>query len=160
MSDCRISAASEQGVHLLRLEGDVRLTMCTALDEYCERIFNDLEFASVAVDVTQATGLDSTVLGMLAKLALNTKERFGFKPRLYSTNAGIDRLLQAMGFAQLFELCQSGDDAAAAAEPLPLTPATEAQVREKVIEAHRTLMAMSVENHAAFEDLVRTLEES
>ena len=160
MSDCRISAASEQGVHLLRLEGDVRLTMCTALDEYCERIFNDLKFASVAVDVTHATGLDSTVLGMLAKLALNTKERFGFKPRLYSTNAGIDRLLQAMGFAQLFELCNCGNDEASAAEPLPLAPATEAQVREKVIEAHRTLMAMSVENQAAFEDLVRTLEES
>lgn len=160
MSDCRISAAREQGVHLLRLEGDVRLTMCTALDEYCERIFNDPEFASVAVDVTQATGLDSTVLGMLAKLALNTKERFGFKPRLYSTNAGIDRLLQAMGFAQLFELCNCGNDEASATEPLPLAPATEAQVREKVIEAHRTLMAMSVENQAAFEDLVRTLEES
>lgn len=160
MSDCRISAANQQGVHLLRLEGDVRLTMCTALDEYCERIFNDSEFASVAVDVTHATGLDSTVLGMLAKLAINTKERFGFKPRLYSTNAGIDRLLNAMGFAQLFELYDQVNNESLAAEPLPLALATEEQVREKVIEAHRTLMSMSVENQAAFEDLVRTLEDS
>lgn len=160
MSNCRISAASEQGAHLLRLEGDVRLTMCTALDEYCERVFSDPDFASVAVDVTHATGLDSTVLGMLAKLAINTKERFGFKPALYSTNAGIDRLLSAMGFAQLFELYAEVNDAAAAADPLPLAPATEEQVRAKVIEAHRTLMSMSAENQAAFEELVRTLEES
>jgi len=158
MSDCRISAASEQGAHVLRLEGDVRLTMCTALDEYCERIFNDPDFASVAVDVSDATGLDSTVLGMLAKLAIQTNERFGFKPALYSTNAGIDRLLSAMGFGQLYELYAQVSSDAIAADPLPVAPATEEQVREKVIEAHRTLMSMSTENRAAFEELVRTLE--
>lgn len=160
MSDCRISAASEQGAHLLRLEGDVRLTMCTALDEYCERIFNDPQFASVAVDVTFATGLDSTVLGMLAKLAISTKARFGFKPALYSTNAGIDRLLSAMGFAQLFELYPHVNKEPVAVDPLPLALATEDEVREKVIEAHRTLMSMSAENQAAFEELVRTLEDN
>ena len=56
MSECRIRAASDEGIHLLQLEGDVRLTMCTALDEYCDRIFNDPAFVSVTIDVTKASG--------------------------------------------------------------------------------------------------------
>ena len=160
MSGCRISAASEQGVHLLRLEGDVRLIMCTALDEYFDRIFNDPHFASVWVDVTGATGLDSTTLGMLAKLAIRTNELFGFKPALYSSDAGINRLLQSMGFSQLFELHSEACCGLDAEADLPLVAASEDEVKAKVIEAHRTLMAMSEANHDAFEDLVKTLEAS
>ena len=160
MSECRIRAASDEGIHLLQLEGDVRLTMCTALDEYCDRIFTDPAFVSVTVDVTKASGLDSTVLGMLAKLAIRAAERFGFKPALYSVNAGIDRLLATMGFAQLFDLrsgcCEEGIETA----ELPASAVTEDGIRKNVIEAHRTLMAMSQDNKAAFEALVKTLESS
>ena len=158
MSDCRIGGASNDGAYLLRLEGDVRLTMCTALDEYFDRIFSDPTFSSVAIDVTDATGLDSTVLGMLAKLAIRTKEGLGVKPPLYSCNQGIDRLLKTMGFSQLFELRSGGCEGIDQTLDIPVAAATEEKVREKIIEAHRTLMSMSKENKAAFEDLVKTLE--
>lgn len=159
MNGCRISAASDHGAHLLRLEGDVRLVMCTALDEYFERIFNDPDFVSVWVDVTNATGLDSTTLGMLAKLAIQTHEKFGFRPALFSANPGIKRLLNTMGFAELFDLRDSACGGFEAAVDLPQVPASEEEVREKVIEAHRTLMELSPENRDAFEDLVKTLED-
>ena len=79
MSDCRICAASNEGAHVLKLEGDVRLTMCTALDQYFQSMFAEPGFMSVWVDVTEADGLDSTTLGMLAQLAIQTKERFDFR---------------------------------------------------------------------------------
>lgn len=158
MSDCHISAASEHGAHLLRLEGDVRLTMCTALDEYFDRIFSDPEFASVWVDVTDATGLDSTTLGMLAKLAITTRERYGFKPAIYTAGAGIKRLLNTMGFGQLFEIREEPCGQPHCATDIPAVPASEGEVRQKVIDAHRTLMTMNEKNRDAFEDLVRTLE--
>jgi len=158
LSDCHISAASEHGAHLLRLEGDVRLTMCTALDEYFDRIFNDPEFASVWVDVTDATGLDSTTLGMLAKLAITTRERYGFKPAIYTASAGINRLLNTMGFGQLFDIREQPCGKSDCAIDIPAVPASEEEVKQKIIDAHRTLMAMNEENRGAFEDLVRTLE--
>jgi hypothetical protein len=43
---------------------------------------------------------------------------------------------------------------------IPAHPSSEAQIKERVIEAHKTLMAMSEANHEAFQDLVRTLEAS
>ena len=156
MTGCRISAAKNEGAHLLRLEGDVRLVMCTALDDYFERVFNDQEFLSVWVDVTGASGLDSTTLGMLAKLAIKTHEKFGFRPTIFSANPGIDRLLQTMGFDQLFDV--RNESCEGYTHDSPAHPSSEAQIKERVIEAHKTLMAMSEANHEAFQDLVRTLE--
>ena len=65
MSDCRICAASSEGAHVLKLEGDVRLTMCTALDQYFQSMFAEPGFMSVWVDVTEADGLDSTTLSLI-----------------------------------------------------------------------------------------------
>lgn len=143
---------------MLKLEGDVRLTMCTALDQYFKNIFADPHFVSVWVDVTEADGLDSTTLGMLAQLAIQTKERFGFRPAIFSTNPSINRLLDTMGFDQLFErraeLCSAGEGA-----EIPAVHCEEGAVRDKVLAAHRTLMSLNQHNAGAFRDLVRTLEQ-
>ena len=158
MSDCRISAASNEGAHVLKLEGDVRLTMCTALDHYFQSMFAEPGFVSVWVDVTEADGLDSTTLGMLAQLAIQTKERFAFRPAIFSTNPSIDRLLDTMGFNQLFERRSECCNTDAAIQEIPAVPCEAGEVKRQVLEAHRTLMSMSDDNADAFKDLVSTLE--
>jgi anti-anti-sigma factor len=158
MSDCRICAASNAGAHVLKLEGDVRLTMCTALDQYFQSMFAEPGFMSVWVDVTEADGLDSTTLGMLAQLAIQTKERFDFRPAIFSTNPSIDRLLDTMGFDQLFERRSECCNTDAAIQEIPAVSCEEGEVKKQVLEAHRTLMSMSDENADAFKDLVSTLE--
>jgi|TARA_E500000178_G_scaffold286146_1_gene287838 anti-anti-sigma factor len=158
MSDCRISAASNEGAHVLKLEGDVRLTMCTALDHYFQSMFAEPGFVSVWVDVTEADGLDSTTLGMLAQLAIQTKERFAFRPAIFSTNPSIDRLLDTMGFNQLFERRSECCNTDSAIQEIPAVPCEAGEVKRQVLEAHRTLMSMSDDNADAFKDLVSTLE--
>ena len=158
MSACRICAAGDQGAYVLKLEGDVRLTMCTALDDYFDKIFNDPDFVSVWVDVTDAIGLDSTTLGMLAQLALKAQEKFHFKPAIFSCDPGINRLLRSMGFEQLFELRSDDCGTSAGTLDIPAIDSTEGEVREKVLAAHKTLMTLNETNHAAFQDLVKTLE--
>ena len=158
MSDCRICAASNDGAHVLKLEGDVRLTMCTALDQYFQSMFAEQGFVSVWVDVTEADGLDSTTLGMLAQLAIQTKERFAFRPAIFSTNPSIDRLLDTMGFDQLFERRNECCNTDATIEEIPAVACEEGEVKRQVLAAHRTLMAMNNDNADAFMDLVNTLE--
>ena len=158
MSDGRISAASNDGAHVLKLEGDVRLTMCTALDQYFQSMFAEPGFVSVWVDVTEADGLDSTTLGMLAQLAIQTRERFDFRPAIFSTNPSIDRLLDTMGFDQLFERRNECCNTDAKIEEIPAVAREEGEVKQQVLEAHRTLMSMNDDNADAFKDLVNTLE--
>jgi histidyl-tRNA synthetase len=113
---------------------------------------------SVWVDVTEADGLDSTTLGMLAQLAIQTKERFDFRPAIFSTNPSIDRLLDTMGFDQLFERRSECCNSDSAITEIPAVPCEAGEVKRQVLEAHRTLMSMSDENADAFKDLVSTLE--
>lgn len=158
MRGCRIQAASEQGTYVLRLEGDVRLTMCTALDDYFDKIFKDPNFVSVWVDLTQAIGIDSTTLGMLAQLALKTREQFHFKPAIFSSDPSINRLLRSMGFEQLFDLRNDDCSSSGAALDIPAIESTEGEVRAKVLSAHKTLMSLNETNRTTFHDLVKTLE--
>lgn len=158
MQEGKILAASHNGAYVIRFEGDVRLTLCTSIDDYFQRMFDDPAFASVWVDLCSAEGLDSTTLGLLAKLALTVKERFGFQPAIYSCDPGINRLIKSMGFQQLFDLreevCGAPDEAAA----IPVVEGSESEVKEKVIEAHKILMELSPENRARFKDLLTVLE--
>jgi len=156
----RILAASHHGAYVIRLVGDVRLTLCTTIDEFFQRMFDDPEFASVWVDLCDAEGIDSTTLGLLAKLALQVKEKFGFEPAIYSCEPGINRLLKSMGFQRLFvlheESCSNPEDIS----EIPVVEGSEMVVKEKVIEAHRVLMGLSDENRARFKDLMSALERS
>ncbi len=158
--DGKILAASHHGTYVIRFEGDVRLTLCTTIDEYFQKMFADPEFASVWVDLCDAEGIDSTSLGLLAKLALEVKERFGFQPAIYCCDPGINRLLKSMGFQRLFELheeaCANPEEIA----EIPVVEGSEDSVREKVLEAHRVLMGLSDENRARFRDLMSVLEHS
>jgi anti-anti-sigma factor len=154
----RILAACHDGAYVIRLVGDVRLTLCTSIDEYFEKMYEDPGFTSVWVDLCEAEGIDSTTLGLLAKLALNVKEKFGFQPAIYSCDSGILRLLQSMAFHRLFDVreeeCNEQEDIA----EIPSVSGSEAEVKNKVIEAHKVLMGISDENKTRFQDLMTALE--
>jgi len=160
MQEGRILAARHDGAYVIRLVGDVRLTLCTTIDEYFQKMYDDPDFTSVWVDLCEAEGIDSTTLGLLAKLALKVRERFGFKPAIYSCDPSILRLLRSMDFQRLFELhreaCANPDDV----REIPAVQGSEEAVKEKVVEAHRVLMDLSEENRKRFRDLVTALEHS
>ena len=67
MREGRILAADHNGAYALKLVGDVRVNLCSAIDDYLEHMFNDPGFESVMVDLCEAEGIDSTTLGLLAK---------------------------------------------------------------------------------------------
>lgn len=158
MRDGQVLAAQEHGAYVLRLVGDVRLTLCASIEDYVEGMLNDPQFRSVWVDLCDTDGIDSTTLGQLAKLALSVKERYGFRPAIFSCDASINRLLSSMGLERLFEMHERTCCATGSVQSIPMVPGTEDHVREKVLEAHRALMGVSSENRARFSELVATLE--
>lgn len=160
MPEGQVLAASEGGAYVLRLVGDVRLTLCATIEDYVESMLDDPEFCSVWVDLCDAQGIDSTTLGQLAKLALAVDRRYGFKPAVYCCDPGINRLLGSMGLDRLFEMHERTCCATGCGQVVPMVPGSEDDVREKVLEAHRILMNVSSENRERFRELVATLERS
>lgn len=158
MSAGKILAARHDGTYVLKLEGDVRVNLCAAIDDYFQHMFEDPALESVLVDLCNAQGIDSTTLGLLAKLALRYKKQFGHNPIIYSSNTGINRLLDSMAFRKIFDIREQDCNAATDVAEIPAVKGDEETARQKVIEAHRVLMTMSEENRERFRDLIAALE--
>ena len=154
----RILVADKDGVYLMKFVGDVRVTLCTAVDAFLDAMFHDDAFRSVVIDLSRTAGIDSTSLGVLAKLSIQAKKRFDYVPTLVSTNADITRILTTMGFDDVFNIVEEPIEHEAQLGELPMRESSEEDVRKQVLDAHRALMSLNESNREAFQDLVETLE--
>ncbi|WP_415057487.1 anti-sigma factor antagonist RssC [Halopseudomonas sp.] len=160
MTTGKIQFAESEGTFVLKFIGNVRLTLCGALDAYIEKIFSVLTFNAIIIDLTETDGIDSTSLGLLAKLSILSRQKVGFLPTLVSTQDDMNRLLQSMGFDQVFNIVSQLTPTATELEDLPGQELSEELVKDKVLEAHRILMNLNEHNREAFRDLVSALESS
>lgn len=158
----RIKAAFDSGVFVLKLCGDVRLTLCATLDTQAQRLAETPGLGAVLIDLREATNVDSTALGFLAKVAMAVKGRLEQPPTIIVDNPDVRKMLDVMGFARFFTLLEAPLQQPTALndvlEELPEEPADEEGLRERILEAHRILMHMNEHNREQFQPLVEMLE--
>ena len=160
MADGRILVGDSDGVYLLKLVGDVRVTLCISAEGFIQRLLGDPDFKAISVDLTETRGMDSTSLGILARLAIETRKLHGLRPTLLVTNPDLEKLLRVSGFAEEFIIVRSAEPSAVVVSELPRRRnMDEQELRRRVIEAHRTLMSMNATNESTFRDLVQALED-
>lgn len=162
MADSQILLAEHDGVYVLKLVGNVRFTICHILDNaLCDIVEKSTQ--PVVVDLTQATMLDSTTLGVLAQIAISGKDRFGVRPNILVSNSDVKRILLGVCFDQVFSILEkeeaSGVDGFVFSAIDDNLQADEAELQEKVLNAHRTLCDLSEKNRDTFQNVLETLEE-
>ncbi|WP_426417417.1 STAS domain-containing protein [Aestuariirhabdus sp. LZHN29] len=154
----KIQAAGEGGDYRLKFTGDVRLTLCNSLDQFLEEMFDDDHFRSVVIDLTQTEGIDSTSLGLLAKLSVQAKKRFDYVPTIVSSNPDITRILLSMGFDRVFDIVEEANIKSTPLKEIVCEACSEHVVKGHVLSAHRTLMDLNEKNKETFSELVKSLE--
>jgi anti-anti-sigma factor len=158
MAGYKILQAEQQGIYVLKFIGEIRLNLCSTLDHLVESITQDPNFKTIVVDLTETEIIDSTTLGLLAKIAMAAQKRSHFLPTLVSTNPDITRIATSMGFNKIFIIVKEPASRIEELEEIPVLKASEQEVRDKVLEAHRVLMGMNSRNREEFKNLVRALE--
>ena len=158
MSTGKIQFAEQSGTFILKFVGEVRLTLCSALDATIEKIFTSLNFSAIVIDLTETRSIDSTTLGLLAKLSILSRQKIGLLPTVVTPHDDIPRLLQSMGFDQVFNIVESPLPCSECLADLPSQDQSEDVVKAKVLEAHQILMSLNESNREAFHDLVSALE--
>jgi anti-anti-sigma factor len=146
------------GHYLIKMTGDVRMTLCTSLNQYINTIFTEPDVKGVLVDLREVEGLDSTTLGLLAKLALSSKHMYDLEPKLFCTNEGVLKTLEVMELDEYFDIIRTNGPGDTVLEALPCSP-NEERARQDVLEAHKLLIEINPKCEAEFIDLIRYLED-
>jgi len=160
MQPGKILFAEHEGAFIIRLVGDVRLTLCTSFDAFLDKMFSHPRFISVVVDLNDAEGVDSTTLGILAKLAIAANKRCKFRPVLFCAKEDITRIIDSMGFDEIFDVRQGESQLGSAVSEVPVQNESEEAMRQRIICAHRVLMELRSENRLQFQELIKALESS
>jgi len=151
--------AEHNGTYVLKLRGDVRVPICTSLESFIEdHLLNDKRLRAVMIDLTETDSIDSTALGLLAKIAVALRELNLGKPIILCLSSDINRILASMGFDEVFRILQTTAALRDRLDELPDEVLSEAEVTQCVIDAHRTLMGLSESNQQTFRSLVDALE--
>lgn len=150
--------AVHQGTYVLKLIGEIRVPICATLDNFIGKMFSDRQLNSVLIDLSEAVIIDSTALGLLAKIAITSKNQFNQRPLIISTEPDVTRILGSMGFDKVFNIVHEAPVKAPAMSEMPRVCCNETDGCKKVLEAHRILMDMNEHNHETFKDVIAVLE--
>jgi len=117
------------------------------------------------LDLTDCTLMDSTFLGVLAGIGLKYSAGDGAPDsttvEIFNPNPRIKDLLENLGVAHLFPLCNAVELANDTFHPIEgnAEQPTRTEVTRTCLEAHKVLMALNPENARKFKDVAQFLAE-
>lgn len=158
MSTGHVEYAGLNGTHIFKLIGEVRAQSCISLDKLLSKIEQQDNVVGAIVDLTETRFIDSTVLGILAKLGLKLKQAHNIQAVMLSTNSDITTLANSMGLCQVFVILNYCGDPNVCTRALMEEHITHQNMLNTVLDAHKTLMKLNQSNQNMFEPLVKQLQ--
>jgi len=151
--------AERSGYHVLKFVGDVRLSLSPMISGFLSQMQNTDDCLGVVVDLSETETIDSTALGLIAKLGIICRDSFAQTLSIVSPKSDITRLLESMSMQEVSVITPVPVTSGEKLEELPRQVASEDVLRAQVLEAHQVLMGLAADNESRFKDLVMTLEE-
>lgn len=149
----RILYAQSDEHWIFRFEGSIRYTLAHPLDAFFERVFSNSHPASVTADLRDTDSIDSTGIGLLAKLARIARERAAPRPTLFCGNGEVEEILDSVCMDKVFNIV-SAEAPSGMYQALPETQPSEGELAGTIEHAHRLLCELSEQNRVQFEGVV------
>lgn len=157
MDDGAAFYVKQGDTYVLKLVGDIRYTMGCALGEFLDGLFARADYQDIVVDMTQTRSIDSTSLGLLAKIANFSHSRLARKTTLFSTNPDVNQVLETLGFYDVFDIRDTGETISATLRQLAIKEPCKDDLTRIVFEAHRALSELNPHNQEIFKSVVESL---
>jgi anti-anti-sigma factor len=155
----QVTHAETGGVHVFRYFGKVDYMSAPAIRRYLDGLLEQGTVFGLVFDLTEADGLDSTNLGLLARVNQRASGLGGGKSMIVSTNEDINSVLLSMGFDQMFRIVtEPRVSGQAACDSIEAPPPSGEDLRQTMLEAHRALVCMSEAGRLEFQTVVECLE--
>jgi anti-anti-sigma factor len=160
MSDGQILFARKDDQCFIRMVGEVRHPSSPGFDAMLQKLFAEQSSGNFIIDLTQAVYLDSTNLGLLAKIYQHARSVGGATPVIVCSDKKVNRALSSIGFDKLFAIVQEKALDEAEFQPAPDIDASDRDRAELILSAHRALAEMNEQCHDMFCDVVKMFEQS
>lgn len=165
MARGHVTHAEHHGVHVLRYFGRVDYMAACGIQKFLDSLVEQEQLSGLVFDLTDAEALDSTNLGLLARVRERVHSRKLAESMIVSRNEDINDVLFSMGFDRIFQIVTEPNQApVSAANDGESTAAiegaagSEEELRRTMLEAHRALLELSDRGRAEFQDVVNCLE--
>jgi len=145
---------------VLKLKGIIRFTDCPSIDKFIKSTLETKDQFKILVDLTDTELLDSTALGMIAQIAIDSRTKGSEKPTLIIDSNDMMMLFKSVCFEKVFTILQpeqkdGGIEFKSIEDDLNNdTSALATQVKD----AHNSLMQLSYENRLSFQEVMEALE--
>lgn len=149
----RVLYARSDGNWVFRFEGRIRYTMAHPLDAFLEQAFAPSRARSVVADLRDTLSIDSTGIGLLAKIARIARDLGLPRPLLFCSNEEVCEVLASVCMDEVFNMV-AGELHPSALSPLPATETSEEALAATIEGAHRLLCELSDDNRQRFESVV------
>jgi len=160
MDNGSVLHASHDNVHVLRFIGDIRYTLSPSIDRFLEGLFSGPKPAGFVIDLTEAESVDSTNLGLLARLAKRMQKLDARRVTVVSNRADINAVLNSMALDEVFDIISDTGLETETTQEVPQEDTDKETLARTVIDAHRALMDLSEHNREMFQDVVSALEKN
>ncbi|MBN2651308.1 MAG: STAS domain-containing protein [Spirochaetales bacterium] len=154
MSSGKYFFAEKDGVCFFKLDGDLKYTESSKMDNFLKNIYEENEFSNFKLDLSHANYLDSTVLGIIANLSAFVIDSFSHKLDLYSDNPDIVSLLTNSGFE---EVCSIHCELLNLDLDYKEIESEETDLGQMMLDAHKKLAELDVDNREKYNNFVNIL---
>lgn len=159
MNEGHVTHAQDRGIHVLRYFGRVNFMLAPGIQRLVDRLIEDGGVSGLVFDLTQADSLDSTNLGLMARVNERLLDVGAANSVILSSQGDIDVVLRSMGFDQTFDVLTTGGEAVTAPdEEIQTESPSAAELRQTMLAAHQALMRLSEAGRLEFEPVVACLE--
>lgn len=160
MADGRVFYGSEGGVHVLRFTGRVGFNLGPALERFITDLFERDRPRHLVLDLTGTEHMDSTILGVLARLAVRMTSEGRDRPVVVTREGEVREILNYLGFDDILEMTDNPAETCRSDVQLLLAETSNPAIMKRTaLDAHRMLMELQEENRGLFDQLVELLEQ-
>jgi anti-anti-sigma factor len=130
--------------------------MCPDLDKFITLIFGKNTIENIIIDLSETEYLDSTCLGLLAKMAnylLNTRDK---KPTIISNKENINHILKGVGFNKVFHIIKRYPQNIDELNKISIDKKDnlDTDMGKMIMDAHEALFDLNEKNKETFKDVV------
>ncbi len=158
MAQSSILFAENDGFCFIKFVGNIQYTISSGFDKLVAKIKASKTIKDAVFDVNEVTHIDSTNLGLMARVAGTLIEKYNHKPIIICDNEDINTLFLSMGFEHAFLIVKKLEIIQPELCELPAEKQDRADQLRMLTVAHRTLMEMNEKNYDTFKTVVEMFE--